>query len=364
MYTDLKMPDLATTDAEIKITRWLIEIGQAVAQGQPLLEVETDKAAMEVEAYVAGTLSEILAQPGDSVEVGQVIARLAVPDATLANTAPAVVAAPAALPAPAPAVVAPAPVAPRGGMFARNRQTAAATSAAVPSAPAAASTAPTPALPLSSAARTAARRLQESKQTIPHFYLQMSAAAEPMLARRAAALPRKLSWDAFFVYAVARALVAFPKLACRWDDGHLRSPDNDRIGVAVDLDDDLFVVSVPDASTKTPEQISEDLQAGVEGLRRNAPEARRLTHNRMTVTNLGMAGVDAFAAIINPPEAAILAIGKVAPAVLVEDGQIVVRQRVTLTLSVDHRVAGGRYAAGFLKHVVACLESLDVKELP
>lgn len=363
MYTDLKMPDLATTDAEIKITRWLIAVGQPVAQGQPLLEVETDKAAMEVEAYVAGTLSEILAQPGDSVEVGQVIARLAVLDATLANTAPAGVAAPATLPAPARTVVASAPVAPRGGMFARNRQ-AAATSVATPSASAAVPPAPTPALPLSSAARTAARRLQESKQTIPHFYLQMSAAAEPMQARRAAALPRKLAWDAFFVYAVARALVAFPKLACRWDDGRLLPPENDSVGVAVDLNDDLFVVSVPDASTKTLEQISEHLQAGVEGVRRNAPEARRLTHNRMTVTNLGMAGVDAFAAIINPPEAAILAIGKVAPAVVAEDGQIVIRQRVTLTLSVDHRVASGRYAAGFLKDVVACLEGLDAKELP
>jgi pyruvate dehydrogenase E2 component (dihydrolipoamide acetyltransferase) len=358
MHIDLKMPDLATTDAEIKVTRWLVEVGQAVAQGQPLLEVETDKAAMEVEAYVAGTLSEILAPPGESVEVGQVIARLAVPAAaaTPAALAAGVTAVP---PAPPPALAAPAPTAPKGGMFARNRHAAAATGVADRTAPPATVPPPPSGFPLSVAARTAARRLQESKQTIPHFYLQMTAAAEPMLARRAAALPQKLSWDAFFVYALAQALITFPKLGYRWDDGQLLLPEGDSIGVAVDLDDDLFVVAVPEATAKTPEQISATLQTTVAALRRRDPEARRLTHNRMTVTNLGMAGVDAFTAIINPPEAAILAVGKVGPAVVAEAGQAVVRQRVTLTLSVDHRVASGRYAAAFLKRVVDCLESLE-----
>jgi pyruvate dehydrogenase E2 component (dihydrolipoamide acetyltransferase) len=265
-------------------------------------------------------------------------------------------------PAPPPALAAPAPTAPKGGMFARNRHAAAATGVADRTAPPATVPPPPSGFPLSVAARTAARRLQESKQTIPHFYLQMTAAAEPMLARRAAALPQKLSWDAFFVYALAQALITFPKLGYRWDDGQLLLPEGDSIGVAVDLDDDLFVVSVPDASAKTPEQISEHIRTAVDALRRHDPEARRLTHNRMTVTNLGMTGVDAFAAIINPPEAAVLAVGKIGPAVVAENGLPVVRQRVTLTLSVDHRVANGRYAAGFLSHVVAALESLDQNE--
>jgi pyruvate dehydrogenase E2 component (dihydrolipoamide acetyltransferase) len=361
MLIDLKMPDLATTEAEITILRWLVEVGEAVAQGQPVVEVETDKAAMEVEAYAAGTLSEILAQPGESVDVGQVIARLAVQGPAPASADSAAAPVPP-LPAPPPAAAGPTPAAAKGGMFARNRQAAAAGSAAPAPAASVTPPAPPPGLPLNATAAAVARRMQESKQTIPHFYLQMTAAAEPLLARRAAALPLKLAWDAFFVYAVARALVAFPKLGCHWDSGHLLPAENDSIGVAVDLDDDLFVVSVPDASAKTPEQISEHIRTAVDALRRHDPEARRLTHNRMTVTNLGMTGVDAFAAIINPPEAAVLAVGKIGPAVVAENGLPVVRQRVTLTLSVDHRVANGRYAAGFLSHVVAALESLDQNE--
>lgn len=238
-------------------------------------------------------------------------------------------------------------------MFARNRAAAAATAAA--SLPPVADSA---ALPLSVAARTAARRLQASKQTVPHFYLQTSANVEPMLARQAAAQPQKLAWDAFFVHAVSRALAAFPKLACRFENEQLVPQGTDSIGVAVDLADDLFVVSVPAPDGTTPEQLSAEIRAGVEALRSGAPDARRLTRNRMTITNLGMTGVEAFAAIINPPEAAILAVGTVAPVVVAVAGQPVVQNRVQLTLSVDHRVAGGKYAAGFLQCVVAELEAL------
>jgi pyruvate dehydrogenase E2 component (dihydrolipoamide acetyltransferase) len=211
---------------------------------------------------------------------------------------------------------------------------------------------------LSLAARTAARRLQESKQTVPHFYLQTSANAEALLARRAAALPLKLAWDAFFVWAVNRALKAFPKLACRFENEQLLPQESDSIGVAVDLDGDLYVVAVAAAAGQTLEQISAALRTAVESLRRNDSGARCRTRNVMTITNLGMTGVEAFAAIINPPEAAILAIGKVAPVVVAVDGRPVVQNRVTLTLSVDHRVASGKYAAEFLQHLVAELEAV------
>jgi pyruvate dehydrogenase E2 component (dihydrolipoamide acetyltransferase) len=360
MPVELRMPDLATTDSAITVTRWLVGVGQAVARGQPMLEVETDKAAMEVEAYLDGTLSEILAQPGDTVEAGQVIARLAIEAGQgVASAAP--VAIPAAAAPVQAAPVMPGPARAKAGLFARNRQAAAVMSphgAITPPDGAAAAPAQSAALPLSVAARTAALRLQESKQTIPHFYLQRSANAEPMRARRQAALPRAPVWDAFFVAAVARALGEYSKLACRWDNGQLVPQSTDSIGVAVDLEDELFVVSVPRAAARTPEDISDCIRADVDRLRRHDPAARRLSRNLMTVTNLGSLGVDAFAAIINPPEAAVLAVGRVAPAVVAVAGRPVVQERVTLTLSVDHRVASGRYAAAFLNRLVALLESI------
>ena len=357
MQIDLKMPDLATTDSEIKVVRWLLDVGATVARGQPVLEVETDKAAMEVEAYAAGTLREILAHPGAAVEVGQTIARLEV--AVAADGDRGTPASPAAA-VPPPTQVPPAPagataVAPRkGGLFARNRQAAGIPAPAPEPTPDSSPVLP----PLSLAARTAARRLQESKQTVPHFYLQTSANAEALLARRAGALPTKLAWDAFFVWAASRALTVFPKLACRFENEQLLPQGTDSIGVAVDLDGDLYIVAVAAAAGKTPEQISAAIRTGVESLRRNDSGARRRTRNLMTVSNLGMTGVDAFAAIINPPEAAILAIGKVGPAVVAVDGRPVVQNRVSLTLSVDHRVASGRYAAEFLQRLVAELESV------
>jgi len=357
MHVDVKMPDLATTESEITVTRWLVAVGDAVSRGQPLLEVETDKAAMEVEAYLAGRLSEIVVHPGDTVEAGQVIARLAVEAVPeRGRQTPATQPGAAATPASVSPTAAPELGRSKGGFFARNRQRAASAPAPSPAAP---GTAAPAAMALGVAARAAARRLAESKQTIPHFYLQMSANAEAMQARRRAALPRRLAWDAFFVQALALALKDFPKLACRWDDGRLLPPETDGIGVAVDLDDELFVASVPGASTATLEGISDRIRAEVERLRRPGPDTRRIAPNLMTITNLGADGVDAFAAIINPPEAAVLAIGRVAPAVVAVAGTAVVQERVTLTLSVDHRVANGRYAAAFLGRIVALLEAIE-----
>jgi len=356
MQIDLKMPDLGTTESAIKIIRWLVKIGEPVTRGQPMLEVETDKAVMEVEAYTAGMLCAILAQPGDAVEAGQPIARLRVESADGGGSE--TTHKPAA--APVLSVVAPAPAATaatapkKGGLFARNRQAA---GMPAPASQAAAGPGQVP-QPLSLAARTAARRLLVSKQTIPHFYLQTSVNAERMIARRAAALPARLAWEAFFVWAVTRALTAFPKLACRFEDEQLLPQETKTIGVAVDLDGDLYIVPISAAAGTTVEQVSDHIRLAVERLRQNAPEARRISRNLMTITNLGMTGVEAFAAIINPPEAAILAVGKVAPTTVVLDGRIAIQSRATLTLSVDHRVANGRYAAEFLKKVCAELESV------
>ena len=347
----MKMPDLATVDSDITVVRWLVEVGQSVRRGEPLLEVETDKALMEAEAIASGTLKAVRAQPGDVVAAGEVIAVIEVE-----GVAPAIAASqPVEPPAPVPAAsLPPSPsVAPkeRSGMFARNRrerthgQDAHATGAQQ-------------AIPLDAVQRTVARRMTESKQTIPHFYVQTSANAEPMRARRQDAAPQRIVWDAFFVHAVGRALQRFERMMLRFENDRLVPHAPDAIGVAVDVDSDLFVVSIADAAVKTPTQISAEIVALVERLQHGDPEARRLRPACLTVTNLGMTGVESFTAVINPPESAVLAVGRIAPCVVVKDGQIVVEHRVTLTLSVDHRVVSGKYAADFLSAIAQELESL------
>jgi pyruvate dehydrogenase E2 component (dihydrolipoamide acetyltransferase) len=315
----MKMSDLSTTDSAIKLVRWLVQPGQSVKRGQPLCEIETDKAASEVESVVAGVLKEFRAQPGDMVVVGQEIA--------LFDTETA--------PAPAPA---------KGpGLFARNR-------AAVP-APAVAATAL-----LSQSQQTVGRRLQSSKQNIPHFYLQASAGAEAMIRRRQAASPKPV-WEAFFVSAISKVLKDFERI--RWrlgGEGVTTAPGSD-IGVAVDVRGDLFVAAIAAAPGASVEEISRDIRGRVREIEEGAGEARGIRPAAITITNLGASCVESFAAIINPPEAAILAIGKIGPAPVVQNGQVAVQQRVVLTLSADHRIINGKYAADFLGAIIREIES-------
>jgi len=344
MRFEVKMPDLATTDSAIRIGRWIVAPGQRVARGQSLVEVETDKAAMEVESVAAGVVVEILANVDDEVSVGDVIAVLEVDDATRgASTSKPSPAVPAAPIMPSSSAVCPA-ASGAGGMFARNR--------------AASASSPVTDVPLTLAQRTAAKRLSESKRAIPHFYLQTSVNAAAIIARRKAAEPVKLAWDAFFVRATARAIRRFNRFACRLDGDRLAPCPADAIGVAIDHDGELYVVPVAEPAEKTLEQISSEIRTNVERLRGGDIEIRRNQPARITVTNLGMCNVEAFIPIINPPETAILGVGKVMPMpVARDDGMIAIELRCTLTLSVDHRVTAGRYAAEFLDAIVRELES-------
>jgi pyruvate dehydrogenase E2 component (dihydrolipoamide acetyltransferase) len=355
MRFQMKMPDLAATESEIRIVRWLIQPGEKIERGQPIVEVETDKATVEVESAVSGVLEEVRSQADEVVSVGDVIAVLEVAAATRESFA----ADPVPAPEPTtPATRSPASAAPSvqttrgpacgpGGMFARTR--------AVLDAPAA----PNETVSLSIAQRTAARRLQESKQTVPHFYVQTSANASGIVARRKAAEPVKLAWDAFFVLAVARAIGRFDRFRCRIEGKRLAPIESDAIGVAVDEQGDLYVIPIASAAAKTVEQISDEIRGGLDGVRSGDPEARRIRPALMTVTNLGICNVESFIPIINPPEAAILGVGRVMPVpVARDDGRIGVEHRCTLTLSVDHRVASGRQAGQFLGEIVHELESL------
>jgi len=344
MQFQMKMPDLATTDSAIRIVRWMIEPGQSIQRGESLVEVETDKAATEVESVVSGVLVELRAAVDEEVSVGQVIAVFEVETPTAVQVAPPAHDA-ASLPPAATGGPSQRPV----GMFARNRAAAAAVAASVASS----------GIPLSVAQRVAARRLQESKQTVPHFYLQSSVNASRMMARREAAKPLKLAWDAFFVLAAAKAIAKFERFRCRLDGDRLTPIGSDAIGVAVDEGNELFVLPVAAPTTKSVEQISAEIRQNVERLRGGDPQSRRIHPALLTISNLGVRNVEAFVPIINPPEAAILGVGRVVPTPVVKsDGSIGVEPRCTLTLSVDHRITSGRYAGDFLTAIVEELESL------
>jgi pyruvate dehydrogenase E2 component (dihydrolipoamide acetyltransferase) len=345
----MKMPDLATTGSAMTVVRWFVEAGQSVRRGQPLLEVETDKAVMEVESVVTGTLATIRVPAGAQVEAGQVIAVFDSPDA--ASPAASARAEPAQLTAPsgAPRSQIATPARP-ASLFARNRAARQARNGA--SAPS------RRAIPLSAVARTAARRVRESKQSVPHFYLQTSANAESLAARRVARPGKKVVWDAFFIHAAGKALQRFDRMCTRFEDDHLHPQEVDAVGFAIDLEGELFTAAIEHPAEKDPEAISDEIVGLLERLRAGDPEARRLRKANMTISNLGGTHVESFAAIINPPESAVLAVGKVMRQAVPVDGKIGIQQRVALTLSVDHRVVSGKYAADFLGAIVQELESL------
>jgi pyruvate dehydrogenase E2 component (dihydrolipoamide acetyltransferase) len=334
MKFEMKMPDLATTGSEIRVVRWIASPGDRVKRGQPLLEVETDKATMELEATVDGVLASVAAAENALVATGEVIATLDVADG--------------------PATSAPATPAKPAGMFARNRAAVAPPSKTL--APPSAATG----VALSPAHLTAARRLQESKRNVPHFYLQTSFNAQGVIRRRKDAAEQKLAWDAFFVHAVAKAIKRFDRMAMRLEGERLVPAPSDAIGVAVDAGGELFVIGVNDPAARSIDAISDDVRAQAERLRSGDASARRLPQVAMTITNLGSCNVESFVPIINPPEAAILGIGKVTnTCVARDDGRIAIQPRATLTLAVDHRVVSGKYAGDFLGAIVNELESFD-----
>jgi pyruvate dehydrogenase E2 component (dihydrolipoamide acetyltransferase) len=178
-----------------------------------------------------------------------------------------------------------------------------------------------------------------------------------MAARRVVVPGKPLLWDAFFIHAAATAVQKFDRLACRFEDDRLIAHGGDAIGLAVDVDGDLFTLTIEQPAAKPLEQISAEIEQGVARLRAGDPHAKVSQQASLTVSNLGGSNIESFCAVINPPESAILAVGKVNPVVTVVEGQIVVQKRVNLTFSVDHRVASGKYAAGFLGMVVELLES-------
>jgi pyruvate dehydrogenase E2 component (dihydrolipoamide acetyltransferase) len=437
---DVLMPRLSDTMEEGVLSQWVKHEGDQVRKGDVLAVIETDKAAMEMEAYDEGVLARILVEEGASVPIGAPIA--VIENAGTAPSEPAAqspVPAPdhpertvVPLPAPAPPSGAPPAIRVRTSPLARKlarergidlntisgsgpggrivradieeaaRERGGAPPAAAPAGPpgpatgspaaaplAAAAPAPAPAhaapahaaprpaavlapeadaeeIPLTTVRRLTAQRLAASAREAPHFYLTVVADAGKLLAFRAQCNERrgtevKVTVTDLLIRACATALAACPELNVSWDETRILRHRHVNIGVAVAIDDGLIVPVIRDADRKT---LTETAREGRDLTAR--ARARKLTPDELsggtfTISNLGMYGIRQFTAVINPPQAAILAVGEAVRQPVVRDDQVTIGTSMALTLSIDHRAVDGATAARFLTLLRELIEEpLDI----
>jgi len=412
------MEALSPTMEEGRLVEWKKREGDPVAQGDVLAEVETDKAVMELVARADGVLLKHAVAEGTTVPVGALVAVIgaagedvsallggAAPAGAAGNGAPApagVAPAAATAAAPAPPPVAAEPVAaaagrlkasplarrlateqgidlrlvrgtgPEGRIVQRDVEQAVATGTAALGAAAAATAAPVslplPAapggfteVPLTPMRKAIAKRLTASLGPIPTFYLtaeaDMERVAEAREALNASVAPgeAKVSFNDIIVKAVALALRQHPACNAWWTETAIRQWHDVHIGMAVAIDDGLITPVIRSAHAKPLARIAaeaRDLAARARA-RKLAPE--EYTGSTFSISNLGIFDIDDFTAVINPPEAAILAVGRIAAKPVARDGAVVVRRMLRLTLSCDHRVIDGATGAQFLRTVTQML---------
>lgn len=409
MASEILMPKMSDTMEEGKILRWLKKPGEPVAVGDVLAEVETDKADMELEAETEGVLAEIVVEEGRSAAVGDVLARLGASSETAAGrgdggsgaTTGAKRGAPAEEHDEEPeelgivpesrrprAAGSAAPVeksaqgalpdrergssagsGPGGRTVSRDRSAgpAAKPSTQPPLRPATRPPGPRAAAgrreELSKIRRTVARRMAESKREAPHFY--MTAEIEMTECARlkdalAAARPEgpTASYTHVLLRAVALALREHPRINARYvSDDAIEHNDDIHLGIAVALEEGLIVPVLHDCGDKTIYEIAAEARALVERVRSGKAAGEDLSGGTFTVSNLGMFPIDEFAAVINPPQAAVLAVGAVLERPIARDGHAVVARTMRVTLSSDHRVIDGAEAARFLATLKGLLEN-------
>ncbi len=410
MATNVIMPSLGFDMTEGKLANWLKKEGDKVEKGQAIAEIETEKATVEIEASISGTIRSIIVQPGQTVPVGTVIAVIGepgdqgttpqqpgtgAPKPATRNVPPSEKPAPERKPAgqvqhaETETRVRASPLArrmaqeagldlsmitgtgPGGRIMERDIQGAMAGRApaplapsrlqaqppAKPSPPPQAPAAPrTPAqgpTPLNKMRQAIARRMTESKTTVPHFYVTVAVNMTRALQLREqlnalASDAEQVSVNDLVISAAARTLTQFRYLNASYRDGSLEQHPEINIGIAVALEDGLITPVIHNADSKSLRAIAAETKQVTERSRLNRLRADDLTGSTFTVSNLGMFGVDAFVAIINPPEAAILAVGSAVKQPIVLDDQVSIAPVMKATVSVDHRVADGAQAARFM----------------
>lgn len=389
----MRMPALGQTSDELRIISWLKSEGESVKLGEPLLEVETDKAALTVESAFSGTLLRITHQAEETIPAGTVIAYVGTPGESLAEVDAALPAVPAEATSSNEQEEAP-PAARDGRVLAlpSTRQLArehgitlasvrgsgpggrierrdvralieAAASAPTLSAiPDASSNQPSFAdQPVPRHRQVIAQRLTRSVQTIPQITLMASAdmtQARALLdAQRAAGLA-SLSYTHLILRSVARALRAHPRLNTLWlaEGPKLRALPRANVGLVIASEDNLLVASIAEPDRMSLSELVKTVGQATQRGRNAALAQSDLEPAAITVSNLGMHRVDSFLAIVDPDQTAILAVGRVAKRVIASGGGIYIAPQVTLGLTVDHRVADGVAAAQFLETICADLE--------
>jgi pyruvate dehydrogenase E2 component (dihydrolipoamide acetyltransferase) len=405
---DVVMPRLSDSMEEGTILQWLKQVGDEIAVGDELVEIETDKANMAYEADLAGTLTEILAEEGETLPIGSVIARIG--DGTDGSAAGPVAAGDPPPPAVAkassgagppttpPAEEAAEPsMAPNGSdrpkaspiarRLAKEKQLdlaqlrgsgpggrivkADVERAAAPetaSGPAAETPSPETAKGTvsyedpSKLQSTVARRMSESKATAPHFYLEAEVDMSRLVAARAQIKAGAQEGDVvpsfndMVVKACALALREHPRANGAYRDGRFELYSRVNVGVAVAARDALVVPTVFDADQKNLRQIATDTRTLAQRVRDGQITPPELSGATFTVSNLGMFGIDSFAAVINPPQAAILAVGAITERPVIRDGEAATAHLMRVNLACDHRILYGAPAAEFLARIRALLE--------
>ncbi|MEI6667189.1 MAG: dihydrolipoamide acetyltransferase family protein [Acidobacteriota bacterium] len=373
MAISIVMPALEMAQETGKLVKWYKQEGDAVAKGDLLMAVETDKAVVEIEADGNGILSNVRAKQDDVVTVGQVIAWLLAPgEAPPADAATPVSGRQATGPAAVQTASAQAdrPAKPSGAGAEREllspkaRRLAAELAKAAGQAPAAAAASQAASEAPGQIWRIMAERVTASWTTMPHIFLTRDVDATALVASRQRlarsaqeAGHEKITHTDQLVALLAGVLKTHRRLNASWVDQGIRYHDDVNVGLATAVEQGLVVPVIHGADRLSIGDIARRRREVVDRAQAGRLQPADIQHGTITISNLGMYGIDAFTAIINAPQAAILAIGRIGDRVVARDGQPVVCPQLTITLACDHRVVDGARAAEFLRDFVAAIES-------
>jgi pyruvate dehydrogenase E2 component (dihydrolipoamide acetyltransferase) len=378
MARDVIMPALGMAQETGKVIRWLKTEGDAVDAGEPLVEIETDKVTVELESPAAGILAGIRAAEGDDVPVGETIALVIAVGESVPErgaTTPPEVAPPTPTAANGEAAVAVAPSGPGRALASPKARRIAAergidlaalsgsgAGGAILAADVESKTSVMAggSMRVSGIWRAMAERTTESWQSVPHFYLRREVDATRLESWRSSVRAKpghdRVSHTDLLVRVAAEALGRHPRVNSTWRDGAVVPFERIGVGIAVAVEEGLVVPVVRDADRLSlAETMSRRLEL-VDAARAGRLRPEDLTGGTFTISNLGMYGVDSFDAIVNAPQAALLAVGRIAERPWVVGGELVVRPVLTLTVSFDHRVVDGARGAEFLDTLASLVD--------
>jgi len=397
MASVIRMPEVLAGATEAVLAKWMISEGQDVAVGDVLAEIETEKANVDYQAEEQGMLARVLIQPGQSVEVGTPIAVFSAAgetaddvdaalaaaggSVTLAESAPEAVSAPAAVAAPTSGRICVSPLVrkrareagidlslvtgtgPGGRIVKKDLEAflaAGGATEAVTEVPLQLPYTPSAVTgeagytdrPHTGMRRAIARRLTESKTTVPHFYVTADCRVDKLLQARAEmneSTGVKISVNDWVMKAVAMALIEVPDANVIWTDDALRYFDRADIAVAVSVEGGLLTPVIRGVESMSLTQINAEVSRLAAKAREGKISQAEIEGGSFSVSNLGMYGTDSFQAILNPPQSGILAVGAAREAVLAKEGGLIAGTVMTVNLSADHRAVDGALAAQWMK---------------